>query len=111
MALRLFTVEEKISALHVELVEARRVDRPPGSAAQRHYDILKAIAADLRAREGASRIAAIDDLEAAIARVQKTRTAGVGYDEGQLIALAGTLMNKWPGIRQALEQFAQESAT
>jgi hypothetical protein len=108
MALRLFTVDEKISALHVELTAARRAERPPGSLAQWHYEILKAIASDLRGRQNGNRIAALEDIEAAIGRVARSRTQ-LGYDQGLMTELAGVLIKKWPAVRQALEKFAQEN--
>ena len=109
MTLRLFTIEEKLAALHVELVEARRELRPPGSNAQRHYEILKSIGADLQARRELPRNNALGDLERRLAQVARSKTA-LGYDRNQMAELANVVINKWSVISQALECFGEVSA-
>ena len=110
MTLRVFTIDDKIAALHLELDEARRLERPSGSAAQRHYEVLKAIGADFRARQGLPRNGALCELTAEIERVKKTGGREGGYDHGRLVALANLLISKWPLVSQALERFAEEHA-
>jgi len=109
MSLHLFTLAEKIEALTIEVDSARRVARPSGSAAQRQYAVLKAILADLKARAVFPRSQPLGELERALARMQRSKTA-LGYDEGHMVAVANTVINKWPVISQALEQFGEISA-
>lgn len=108
MALEHFTLDEKLAALEVEIVESRRTARPPGSAAQRHHQLLKAIAADVRGRQEFPRSNALGAIEREIERVQRSKTA-LGYDRGCLEHLANVTISKWPTISQALERFGEES--
>lgn len=109
MALRLVSLEDKIKALDTEIVEARRVDRPPGSAAQHHYEALKSLAADVRARMDFPRSNALGELERAIARMIKSKTVPLGYDRNMMSEVANVLVNKWPAVSQALEMFGEQS--
>lgn len=110
MSPRGFTIEEKVSALHVEIVKARGFPRPPGSNAQRHYEILKSIAADLRGRQELPRNNTLGEIGRMIERMRDGPRPERGYDPNRLCALANYVVGKWPMISQALEQFGEESA-
>jgi hypothetical protein len=83
---------------------------PADSGARRQFEILKAIAADLRVRVDMPRSHALGVLARGIESARRTKGARGGYDPGMLIALAQTLINKWPTVSQALESFGEESA-
>ena len=103
MSLQTFSLIEKIDALHREIDQLRRAGFPPRSAQQRHYKTLCAILNDLRARQ-LPRSLPLGELERGLERVKASRTA-LGYDQGQLIHVAGILIQRWPFIQQALENF------
>lgn len=107
MSLQVFTVEEKIEALHREIDELRRAGFPPRSAQQRHYKTLCAILNDLRARQ-MPRSLPLGELERGLERVKASKTA-LGYDQGKLIHVANVVISRWPFIQQALENFGAES--
>jgi hypothetical protein len=107
MSLSVFTIEEKIDALHREIDQLRRAGFPPRSAQQRHYKTLCAILNDLRARQ-LPRSLPLGELERGLARVKASKTS-LGYDQGQMINVAGILIQRWPFIQQALENFGAES--
>jgi hypothetical protein len=105
-----FTLQEKIAAISLELAEIQaEARRNPGSSLHRQYETLKAIAADLRARQDLPRNNALGALGREIARVKASKT-GLGYSEGRMIELGNIVISKWPVISQALEQFGEESA-
>lgn len=108
MSLQVFTVEEKIEALHREIDELRRAGLPPRSAQQRHYKTLCAILNDLRARQ-MPRSLPLGELERGLERVKASKTA-LGYDQGKMIHVANIVISRWPFIQQALENFGAESA-
>ncbi len=110
MSLRVFTLEDKIRAIETEIMEARGADRPPGSLAQRHYELLKSIAADLRARKHLPRNNALGELELALDLMKRAPRLTAGYNESKMIAVTNIVISKWPVISQALEQFGEESA-
>lgn len=107
MSLSVFTVEEKIEALHREIDQLRRAGFPPQSAQQRHYKTLCAILNDLRARQ-MPRNLPLGELERALAQVKASKSP-TGYDHGKLINVAHTVISRWPFIQQALENFGAES--
>jgi predicted esterase len=109
MTLNLFSIEDKIAVIEAEIAEARQFRREPGSPMQRHYQILKAIAADLRARAEHPRSNALGALERELTRLRSSKTA-LGYDQGRIIELATLVVSKWPTISQALERYGEESA-
>lgn len=105
MSLHLMSIDEKIEAVERVILLLRATNsQPPGT-----LENLKAVAADLRARQELPTSNALGELERALFRVKQSKT-GLGYDEGKLIAVANTVISKWPMIRQALEQFGEESA-
>jgi hypothetical protein len=110
MALKLFTIEEKLAVMHAEINEQRKCDRPPGSAAQRHFEILKAVAADLQARLELPRNNALGDLNRAMERMAQSKTALGYYDVERMAQVATVVISKWPVISQALEAFGELSS-
>lgn len=108
MSLSTFTLTEKIDALHREIDQLRRAGFPPRSAQHRHYKTLCAILNDLRARQ-MPRSLPLGELERALEKVKASKSP-LGYDQGQLIHAAGILIQRWPFIQQALENFGAESA-
>lgn len=109
MSVGIFSIDDKIAALDVEIKEARRGRREPGSALHRQYEVLKAIAADLRARQQLPRNNVLGSLERELEQMRRSRTA-LGYDQGRVMELANIVVSRWPVISQALEQFGEESA-
>ncbi len=110
MGLRLFTIEEKLAIVRADIVRQRSAARRPGSAEQRHYEILKAVAADLQARLELPRNNALGDLSRAMERMVQSKTALGYYDVEKMAQVANVVISKWPIIIQALEQFGEESA-
>jgi hypothetical protein len=109
VSLHLFSLDEKIEAMTLEVERVRKLPRPFGSPAQRRHEILKAVLADLRARAIFPKSQPLGELERALVKMKESKTA-LGYETGQMIAVTGVLVNKWPFIRQALEQYGEESA-
>lgn len=109
MSVGIFSIDDKIAALDVEIKEARQGRREPGSALHRQYEVLKAIAADLRARQQLPRNNVLGSLERELEQMRRSRTA-LGYDQGRVMELANIVVSRWPVISQALEQFGEESA-
>lgn len=109
MTLHVFTLEEKTAIIHALIVEARNQKGAWGSESYRRYEILKAIGADLRARQEMPRSLALGELHRALQRVKQSKTP-LGYDPNALISAAQMLINKWPFVSQALEHFGEESA-
>lgn len=110
MSLGVFTIDDKIAALEIEIKEARQGRRDPGSALHRHYKILQAIASDLRARQQLPRSQALGALSREIELMKSTAGPTGHYQDVRAIALANVVIGKWPIISQALEQFGEESA-
>lgn len=110
MALEAFTLDEKIAAVDIEITEARKFRRDPGSAMQRHYQILKSVNSDLRARQELPRSNALGALQREIDRLIVTKDPTSGYHHGRLLELANVVISKWPTIMQSLESFGEESA-
>lgn len=109
MSLHLFTLDEKLDAIHMELVSIKRAGFAPGSAQQRQYNALKAIAADLRAHQIFPRSQPLGELERALESMKATKTA-LGYSQDKMAHVANVVIHRWPFIRQALEKFGEESA-
>lgn len=109
MALNMSTNEQKLAAMELEINEARKARRDPGSDAHQHYQILKAIAADIRAQLELPRSQTLGAMERALNQLAQTKT-DAGYDDGKMNAVAQVVVHKWPFIRLALEKFGEESA-
>lgn len=108
MSLQVFSIEEKIEALHREIDQLRRAGFPPQSAQQRHYKTLCAILNDLRARQ-LPRSLPLGELEQGLARVKESKSP-IGYDRERMVHVANIVISRWPFIQQALENFGAESA-
>jgi hypothetical protein len=110
LTLRLFSIDEKLDAVVSEIREAQRADRPPGSSAQRHFEVLKSIAADLRARQELPRSNTLGELARLLEKMKAEDRPERGYDHNRMLAVANHVIGRWPTISQALEQFGEESA-
>lgn len=111
MTLRIISLEEKLAAVMFAADEARRQFRPPGSMAQRRYETLKAVAADLRQRQELPRNQTLGELTRRLQIMKDAPRSEVGhYDNGQLVGVANFVISRWPTISQALELFGEESA-
>lgn len=103
MALRMFSLEQKIETLDF-VIDFFRGDVGRHAVAT---ETIKSIVSDLRGRQALPRSQTLGELERALFWLQRSKTA-LGYDEGKMIAVANIIVNKWPTIRQALEQFGEE---
>lgn len=111
MALQVFTLEDKITALGIEIDAARKFRRDPGSAMQRHYEVLKAISADLRARQALPQSNTLGAMRREMERLLISKVDGAsGYPPGRMQDLAQLVIGRWTTISQALEHFGEESA-
>lgn len=112
MSLHLYSIDEKITAITAAINEFRCRPRPPGSANQRHFDLLKAIAADLRARQQLPRNNALGTLERELESMKRQKCHGMdfGYDMKSMARVTSVLISKWPIVCQALEAFGEVSA-
>lgn len=110
MSLHLFTIDEKIEAVEAEIERARQFRKEQGTEMRRHYDVLKAVARDLKARQVYPRSNTLGSLQRQVANAVKGKVQNGGYREGHLVEIGHTVMGRWPTISQALEQFGEESA-
>lgn len=108
MALKMYTLEQKMNAIGMEISEARKGRRDPGSVAHEHYQILKSIAEDLQARVELPRNQTLGAMERALYALVRSKTA-LGYEDGKMNAVAQVVVHKWPTIRAALERYGEES--
>ncbi len=112
MSAPVFSIEDKINALDMEIKEMRDDARRagPGTALHRQYEVLKAVTADLRARQQLPRNNALGALEREIIRMKAARLASGAYQPNHAMEMANVVVSKWPVISQALERFGEESA-
>lgn len=110
MSVGIFSIEDKLEALDMEIAERRTARRQPGSAMHRQYEILKSVAADLRARQELPRNNALGAMERELVRLKSTVTPEGFYDPNRSRELVNIVVSKWPTISQALEQFGEETA-
>jgi hypothetical protein len=111
MSLHLFTIEEKIKAVDIEIAEFRNRPRPPGSANARHWQVLKSIAQDLRAQQQLPRNQVLGELERSLERVKIDRPEESGhYDANRIRGFFNLFVARWPIVRQALEHYGELSA-
>lgn len=110
MGLKTSTVslDEKIYVVDQLIYDWRKDARSGDPETVRIHTTLKAIFADLQARQQLPTSNALGELRRILDRVLKSKTS-LGYDENQLGELAKHVINKWPTISQALEQFGEES--
>jgi hypothetical protein len=103
MVLRMLSIEQKLDVVErVVRAHHRRLDSTAVAG-------LKAIAHDLRARVDIPRSNALGELERALKRMEQSKTE-IGYDRNRMAEVAKVIINKWPFIRQAMEEFGEESA-
>jgi hypothetical protein len=105
MTLHVFTIQEKLEAVENLIALWRRT-----GAAAVDLDLLKAIAADLRARLDHVPSAALVSLEQRVVAMKRTRST-LGYHTGAMIGLSQEVAARWPVVRQALERFGAEVET
>lgn len=95
MTLHVHTTAEKLD----EVERLLRVDP--------RNEVLKGIAADLRARLEGSPSAALVTLERVIVAAARAKTP-VGYPHNHLVQVAEHVLGRWSLIKQALERFGAE---
>ena len=104
MSLKLYTIEEKLGVMHSLITDARHArNESPQSMSRRRYEILKSIAADLRARVEFARSDALDDMTRTLELVVESKDESGRYSEKRLITAANMLIIRWPAVSQALQ--------
>lgn len=101
------SLEEQIRIVDFVMKNLRVGARAGNMIASENYEGLKAVAAGLQARQSIARSDALVEVEAAVHQVARSQTA-LGYDEGQMINLARTIIRRWPTIAQAMENYSKE---
>lgn len=115
MSLTTIELEEQLRAIDEMIVELKRsatarvADAPAFEATRLRYEVLKAVAADLRARLDRPRSLSLGEIERAISKMTASKTR-LGYEEGKMLHVCSTLVRHWPFVRQALEYYGEESA-
>lgn len=101
-----FTLAEKLSTVETLIEEFRWArDMKHSEQETRIYEVLKAIASDLRGRmDGAPSVAEVA-LERQINAAIAAKTPSVGYPHGTMIALGREVVCRWPTIKAALGKF------
>lgn len=95
MTLHVFSTSEKLD----EVERLLRVDP--------RNELLKAVAADLRARLDGAPSAALTLLERRVVGAVRAKTP-VGYPHNHLVGVAEELLGKWALVKQALEMFGAD---
>lgn len=95
MTLHVCTTEEKLD----EVERLIRVDP--------RNEVLKAVAADLRARLDGAPAAALVLLERKVVAAARSKTS-LGYSQNHMIRVAEEFLCRWPLVKQALEKFGAE---
>lgn len=105
MGIKVFTIEEKIELIEDIIVFLRK----RGNRGDEQHAILIALVKDLRARRDFPRS---NTLGALSREVRSVLDSGDDFDKrhGRLIHLGNMVLNRWPTISQALEQWGEESA-
>lgn len=98
---------DKLAVVESLIRTFRRGAREGNAVASENYEALKAVATDLQARSAIARGDTLVEMEIALERVLRSKTS-LGYDEGQLVQLAATVLRRWPTIKQSLERFEKE---
>ena len=107
-----FTTADKLAFLEelIEVVRAERRIRALETRAgaepsdTRRFELLKALAADTRARLEGAPSAAMSALQSRLDAVDRSKT-GLGYSRDRLISTAEELIARWPVVKQSLELF------
>jgi hypothetical protein len=110
MALKVYSIEEKLAVIHVAIIRARELPRAPGSNAQRHYDILKAIAEDLRSRLELPRNQTLGELHRLLQKMKDAPREGREYSHDRVLPVINCVVHHWPVIQLALEQYGELSS-
>lgn len=104
------TDAEMIEALE-DLIQTYKYARyRPENPDYAAYHTLRALAADLRARNPGAVSVAQRGLQEAIDACLQSKTA-MGYENGRLCRVAQELIGRWPTVRQALERFEKADAS
>lgn len=103
------TLDQKIEVMDLVIRSIRPRAREGDPEAIRQHEALKAIAADLQARQSFPTSNALGELRRKIDRVSRSKTV-LGYSDNLLADLAYHVINKWPFISQAMERFGEERA-
>jgi len=93
-----YTLQEKIAAVERQIMDTKN-------------PVLKAVAADLRARLGHAPSAAEVEITNRLNSVLSSPNRHGVYDTGKMIGLANIVISKWQVIQQALERFGSEIET
>ncbi len=109
MSLHTSSLAKQIAAIEKVIVSLRASGARSSAEDSDVFEAVKAIAADLRARQNLPNSNALTELERVLFRMRTSKTA-LGYDDGKMIAVANVVVHNWPTIRQALERFGEESA-
>lgn len=106
MSLHLYTSDQQLEGVE-RLIQDLRGDYSP--ATRRNVDILKSLAAELRARLDIPRAISLGELERALLNMKRSKTP-LGYDRNKMAAVTEVLIKHWPFVRLALEHFGEETA-
>lgn len=106
MSLHLYSAEEQLESVE-QLIRDLRQDQSPST--RRHVDVLKSMAADLRANLDRPHAIALGELEGALRNMKRSKGA-LGYDNGKMVAVAERLVRHWPFVKLALQHFGEETA-
>lgn len=106
MSLQVFPTSEKLAAVEAVLRTYR--DAPRGSPERQQYDILKAVASDLRGRLEQAPSVSLVQIERSVVALQRARSPGAPYPLGPFVRVGEELIARWPTVKQALERFGAE---
>lgn len=102
-------IADQIRVVDAIMKNLRVGGRAGNVIAAENYEVLKGVMVGLQARQGIAKADTIVEIERGLDAVKRSQTA-LGYDEGQMVALAQTIIRRWPTLQQALEQFEKEEA-
>jgi hypothetical protein len=103
----LLPIDEQLRVIELMLRNYRRAAEDGNEIARQNYEALKTVAGGLQARLDNSRSDTLAELERALDQVLRSKVPD-GYEEGQMINLAGVVIRRWQTIAQALEAFEGE---
>lgn len=107
MSFCVFSAREKLELIEKMIVTNRRAARAGGETAKRELAIFKAIAGDIRAEINRADIDTLTQLERVMRGIERSKTE-FGYSTNAMNAAAQMLIAKWPTVRRALENYAEE---
>lgn len=103
MSIHSVTLDEKLHTIGRLIAAEKKSDNRPSM-----LEVLSAIHADLEARAPLVPSVALVEIDRRIAIMKRSKIPGVGYGNGQMIAVAQEVASRWAVIRQALERFGAE---